>query len=143
MKIKVTRLSNTSSLPTYATDGSACFDLYCDSILRHSNNSITVQTGIAVEIPADHVMLIFGRSGMAFNYDTRLSNCVGVIDSDYRGEIRVKLQADDFNKGLPPINCGDRIAQAMVIPVARCEIEEVTELSETARGQGGFGSTGR
>ena len=91
------------------------------------------------------VMLVFSRSGHGFNHAVRLANSVGVIDSDYRGEVKVKLACDDCPDDEPPlkINPGDRIAQAMVLPIPRVEFEEVTELSATARGQGGFGSTGR
>jgi len=86
-------------------------------------------------------MLVFSRSGHGFNHDVRLANCVGVIDADYRGEIRVKLTAD--SKANPLIvRPGDRIAQALVIPIAQMSFTEVDELSDTTRGTGGFGSTG-
>jgi dUTP pyrophosphatase len=85
-------------------------------------------------------MLIFSRSGHGFKDALRLSNCVGVIDSDYRGEVMVSLRAD--GEACPKIRTGDRIAQAMILPVPAVEFEEVEDLTETARGAGGFGSTG-
>ena len=86
------------------------------------------------------MLLIYSRSGHGFKNDIRLANCTGVIDSDYRGEVKVKLTSDgdcDF-----AVNAGDRIAQAMLIPVPKVELMAVTELSDTERGTGGFGSTG-
>jgi dUTP pyrophosphatase len=85
-------------------------------------------------------MLVFSRSGHGFNYLTRLANCVGVIDSDYRGTIAVKL----VNDGGPPftIKAGDRIAQGLIVPAPRIDFEVVSELEDTVRGEGGFGSTG-
>ena len=86
-------------------------------------------------------MLVYSRSGHGFKYGVRLANCVGVIDSDYRGEVGVKLTADQTSEGFFVRN-GDRIAQAMIVPVDRVEFEEVEKLSDTDRGTGGFGSTG-
>lgn len=86
-------------------------------------------------------MFIFSRSGHGFKSDTRLSNCVGVIDSDYRGEVMVKLTCDSARSSLVVSN-GDRIAQAVIIKYDQVEFEESDDLSETERGAGGFGSTG-
>ena len=143
MKVKVKRLYEASKLPTYATDGSGCFDIY--TMLNGDtdyNEPHTYSTGLAFEIPKDHVMLIFSRSGHGFKNDVRLSNCVGVIDSDYRGELKVKLSCDKIGWGLE-VNAGDRIAQGLVIPYNKVQFEEVKELSETVRGVGGFGSSGK
>ena len=85
-------------------------------------------------------MLIYSRSGHGFKNDVRLANCVGVIDADYRGELMVKLTGDTY--GQLTIKPGDRIAQAMLVPVMKVHFKEVQELSETVRGAGGFGSTG-
>lgn len=85
-------------------------------------------------------MLIFSRSGHGFNYGARLANCVGVIDSDYRGEVKVKITCDE-SRGIV-MERGARIAQAMIVPVPRVHFDEVAELSPTERGTGGFGSTG-
>lgn len=136
--LKVKRLHPDAKLPTYATAGAACFDL---AALRGGEVEPTnrFRTGLAFEVPAGHVMLVFSRSGHGFNNDVRLANCVGVIDSDYRGEVEVKLTAD----GAPVyVTSGDRIAQAMVLPVQQFTILEAAELSVTDRGEGGFGSTG-
>ena len=145
--IKVQKLHPSAILPTYATKGSACFDLSANiddnEKLSTSNGlPLIVPTGLAFEIPDGYVMLIFSRSGHGFKNDIRLANCVGVIDSDYRGEVKVKLTNDNQNK--EPFYCmhGDRIAQAMILPIPYCTFEEVEELSTTARGTGGFGSTG-
>jgi dUTP pyrophosphatase len=102
----------------------------------------TYSTGLAFEVPEDHVMLVFSRSGHGFKSDVRLSNCVGVIDSDYRGELKVKLTCDKQGWGLE-INAGDRVAQGMIIPIEKVQFEEVKELSQTERGKNGFGSTGK
>ena len=90
-------------------------------------------------------MLVFSRSGHGFKHNTRLSNCVGIIDSDYVGEVMVKLTCDYLAENAPPfvVKAGDRVAQAMLIPVMQWEIEEVDELKTTKRGTGGFGSTGK
>jgi dUTP pyrophosphatase len=141
MKLKVQLLSQDAKLPTYATDGSACFDLYATSDdIMPVGTSTRVFTRIAVEVPEGYAMMIYSRSGHAFAKSVRLSNCVGVIDSDFRGQIIVKLSNDGHEAF--EIHKGDRIAQAMLIPVPRCAIERVESLNETARGAGGFGSTG-
>lgn len=137
MQVNVKRLDPAATLPTYATEGSACFDI---AALEGGTVPAVFSTGLAFEVPEGHVMLVFSRSGHGFKHDVRLANCVGVIDSDYRGELKVKLAADGAPMQVAP---GDRIAQAMVMPVSRCTLVEVNELDETARGQGGFGSTGR
>lgn len=143
--MKFKKLHPDAITPTYATDGAACFDLYAVGIdLFHTViNTLTVRTGLAFEVPENHALLIFSRSGHGFKFDTRLANCVGVVDSDYRGEVLVKLTAD--NRGGPRRLCvqtGDRVAQAMLVYVPRIALREVSELSDTARGAGGLGSTG-
>lgn len=143
LPVKVKRLYSSAKLPTYATDGSGCFDIY--TMLNGDtdyNDPHTYSTGLAFEIPENHVMLIFSRSGHGFKSDVRLSNCVGVIDSDYRGELKVKLTCDKIGWGLE-VNAGNRIAQGMVIPYQKVEFEEVRELSDTVRGGNGFGSSGK
>jgi dUTP pyrophosphatase len=146
MKLKIKRLDERAIIPKFATDGAACFDLH--AIIDGPNAFATIdemipwtfKTGLSIEIPPGYVMLVFSRSGHGFKRDVRLANCVGVVDSDYRGEIMVKLSCD----GSAPftINHGDRIAQAMIVALPVVQIEEVDELSDTARGAGGFGSTG-
>lgn len=148
VQLKVKKLNEFAALPTFGTEGAACFDLYAN--LPHAGAAIstcqphqrvTINTGLAFEVPPGHALMIYSRSGQGFNENTRLSNCVGVIDSDYRGEVRVALTRDDC-QGLY-IRHGDRIAQAMLIPVPTVMLEEVEELSPTARGTGAYGSTGR
>ena len=147
-KLKVKRVHPDAQLPRYATEGAACFDLHAlfdehDPEFKSvvTNRPKEFRTGLAFEVPAGFAMLIYSRSGHGFKNDVRLSNCVGVIDSDYRGEVRVKLTADTVAAHLP-VRPGDRIAQAMLVPAHQWEIEEVDELSETERGEGGLGSTG-
>ncbi len=100
----------------------------------------TFRTGLAFEVPHGHVLKVFSRSGHGFKYGVRLANGTGIIDSDYRGELMVCLK----NDGPEPmvVHHGDRITQAMLVPIPQVELIEVQELSDTERGAGGFGSTG-
>lgn len=143
MNINVQRLHPAAKLPEYATDGSGCFDLFSTSAARLAPpfNKVSLPTGLAFEIPKGFVMLVFSRSGHGRNHCVRLANCVGVIDSDYRGEVQVRLHQDDAN-GPFFVEPGDRIAQALVIPFPRIAFTPVNQLSTTQRGTGGFGSTG-
>lgn len=145
MKVKVKRLHPNAIIPKYATEGAACFDISAlvEMVGETVSDSALFRTGLAFEVPADHVMLVFSRSGHGFKNNTRLSNCVGVIDSDYRGELMVKLKRDTFEHAPVHVEHGDRIAQAMVIPVQQVEFEEVETLGETKRGTNGLGSTGQ
>ncbi len=140
-------------VPSYATPGAAAMDLRAcvDGPVvipgqklepggRVSTARAMVPTGVALAIPEGCVGLIFARSGLASKFGVAPANCVGVIDSDYRGEIIVPLQnSGDSDYTVRP---GDRIAQLMVVPSVRARIALVDELDETARGTGGFGSTG-
>ena len=147
MNVKIVKLIPEAKTPTYATDGSAAFDLYAATYQKGTfEDSVQVTaifgTGLSFEVPVGHVMLIFSRSGHGFKNNVRLANCVGVIDSDYRGEVMVKLTYDsDKNTGLR-LDSGDRIAQAMILPIERVSFTEVDSLSETERGTAGFGSSG-
>lgn len=147
MKIKVKKCREGVTIPQYATDGSACFDLcawlYSDEHVTEFVPGEAIATGLQFEIPEGHVMMVYSRSGHGFNHNVRLANCCGIIDSDFRGELKVKLTMDcNYGDGFT-IRHGDRIAQAMVIPVQQVQFEEVDELTETVRGTGGFGSTGK
>ena len=128
--------------PKFATPGAACFDIYSSSggIVK-SHQSALFNTGLAFELPPRFVMLVFSRSGQGFNYGIRLANSVGVIDSDYRGELKVKLYNDSDVDYL--VVEGDRIAQAMVLPLPNITFYETDELSNSERGTGGLGSTGK
>ena len=149
MELKIKALSpkigNEIPAPHFATEGSAAMDL-CACI--DSDVSIAagaraiIPTGLAIALPsADYVALICARSGLASKFGITMANGVGVIDSDYRGELRVAL----FNSSDSDytIHDGDRIAQLMVLPVVQPQLQFVEELDETERGCGGFGSTGR
>ena len=142
MELKFKKLSPAATLPTYGTKGAACFDLYAlESGVVPQGGATTARTGLAVEVPEGHAMMIYSRSGHGFKNGVRLSNGTGVIDSDYRGEIMVRLHNDgqvDYE-----VQMGERIAQAMVIPVLQVQVTETDELGQTERGEGGFGSTGK
>jgi dUTP pyrophosphatase len=147
MQINIKRLSPLAKMPTYATDGSGWFDLYAINTLPRlvqEGYPVVFDTGLAFEIPPGYGMFVLSRSGHGFKFDTRLSNCVGCIDSDYRGEVKVKLTCDVERDEAMPMSVmpGDRIAQACILPIPRVSFAFVDELGETARGKGGFGSTG-
>lgn len=135
------RLHPCAQAPVRATVGAACFDLKtieAGDVPAHGAH--TFRTGLAFEVPPGHVMLIYSRSGHGFKHGLRLSNAVGVIDADYRGEVMVRIQNDKaVSFGF---ESGDRIAQAMIVPLPAMELVEVDALSGTERGTGGFGSTG-
>lgn len=140
LKIKKTRAD--AQIPTQATPGSAGLDMYCvDWNYNEPRTSeyIEYHTGISIEIPEGYVGLIFPRSSITL-YDIMLKNSVGVIDSDYRGEILVRFHALREN-GIEMYTKGDKIAQLVIVPVPTVNIIEVNELSDTQRGIGGFGST--
>lgn len=141
LPINIQVLHEDAIIPKYGSHGAACFDFYSiESNDIYPGKGVIFKTGLAVEIPEGHVLLIFSRSGHGFNYDTRLSNATGVIDSDYRGEIMIKLHCDGDR--VLHIERGDRIAQGIVIPYLPVGFEIVSSLSKTSRGSGGFGSTG-
>lgn len=142
MTIKFKKLHASAIIPKYATDGAACFDLHViEPGLVRAGDSRLFRTGLAVEIPEGHVMQIYSRSGHGFKHGIRLSNAVGTLDSDYRGEIMVRLH-NDSGKAYTALEY-ERVAQAMIIPVQQWDIVEVNELTDTERGTGGLGSTGR
>ena len=132
-------------LPAYATAGAAAMDLCAcmeEPVTLAPGGRQGIPTGIAIALPsADYVALVFARSGLGIKHGVVPGNCVGVIDSDYRGEIMVGL----YNSGESEytVQPGDRIAQLMVLPILRPTLTVVEELDETERGAGGFGSTGR
>jgi len=150
--VGIKRLSSTARVPTYGSDGAACFDLYADINIEQGKpgkyhtdpwgaNTVVVGTGLAFAVPPGHAMLMFSRSGHGFKENTRLANCVGVIDSDYRGEVKVKLTRDDWHP--IKVDQGERIAQALILPVQQVHFMELENLDETERGAGGFGSSGK
>lgn len=140
MIVKIKKLNPNSVIPTYAKDGDAGMDLVATSIIENTSFDITYGLGIAMEIRDGYVGLVFPRSSIR-KYDLLLTNCVGVIDSGYRGEIQATFKKTNGLDSLA-YKVGDRIAQIMIIPHPQIQFEEVKELSDTQRGKGGFGSTG-
>ena len=140
--LSVKRLSDSAQVPTYGSAGAACFDLYADDTLAIApGRAGTIKTSVSFDIPSGYVMLVFSRSGHGFKNGVRLVNSVGVVDSDYRGEVMVRLK----NEGSEPflVTLGDRVAQAMLLPVERFELVETDDVGITERGTAGFGSTGK
>ncbi len=144
INIKIKLLRDNASIPAYATAGSAAADLKAcieKPVTIECGEIVSLPTGIAISGErSDVVALVYGRSGMGTKYGVTLANAVGVIDSDYRGEICVSL----INRGCEPytVNPGDRVAQLMFVPVYTAEFSIVENLDATERGTGGFGSTG-
>ena len=154
MKVKIQKISPLAKIPSYAKEGDAGMDVIATSIISDTPTQITYGLGIALEIPNGFVGLVFPRSSIR-KTGLQLSNSVGVIDSGYRGELQAtfnklfggegmydemkvnQMQPNDYYK------IGDRVAQIMIIPFPPIEFEQVTQLSETERGEGGFGSTGK
>ena len=144
MIVKFKKLNENAQAPAYGSFGAAGADLYalCEKeITIQPGETAFVHTGIAVELPEQTVGLVFARSGLACKRGLAPANKVGVIDADYRGEILVAL----FNHGTAPqtVENGERIAQLAVVPYLPCEFTECEELSDSERGAGGFGSTGK
>lgn len=164
LKIKIKKLSPESKIPSYSKQGDAGLDLTATSKEFDEHGNIVYGTSLAVEIPYGYVGLLFPRSSNA-KYDLLNTNAVGVIDSGYRGEIMMKykstlvkdsprgLEYGIYVKdnrgiirghiGLKQYNIGDRIGQLIIMPYPKIEFEEVEELTETERGEGSYGSTGR
>ena len=142
--IRVKILRERAKLPTYGTASAAGADLYAwleSDVTIEPGKTAFIPTGIALEVPEGCAGLIYARSGLACKQDLAPANKVGVVDSDYRGEITVALH----NHGSEPrkVSLGDRIAQFIITPVLQPAYEIVEELSDTARASGGFGSTGK
>jgi dUTP pyrophosphatase len=151
MKVRIQKLNPLAQIPSYAKDGDAGMDVIATSVISDTPEQITYGLGIALEIPNGFVGLVFPRSSIR-KTGLQLSNSVGVIDSGYRGELQAtfnkifgsegfydetKMQTNEFYK------VGDRVAQIMIIPHPPIEFEEADKLSDTERGEGGFGSTGK
>lgn len=145
MELKIKKLRENAIIPSRATEGSAGMDLNAcitEPIILKPFERALIPTGIAVALPSnEYAVFIFARSGLGIKHGIALSNGVGVVDSDYRGEICVGLQ-NSSNESYT-INPNDRIAQMVVMPVSVPEIAVVEELDETKRSTGGFGSTGK
>ena len=141
LNIKIKKLSETAQIPTKASEYAAGYDLYAgEDIKIWSNTTEMIPTNLAVEIPEGYFGAIYARSGLAAKRGLRPANCVGVIDSDYRGGIVIALRNDSNHS--QNIKKGDRIAQLVIQPYAPVEFHEVIELDCSERGSCGFGSTG-
>lgn len=148
MKLKIKPLSpkigREIPIPYYATAGAAALDLHAcidKPVEIPGGGQVIIPTGLAVAILENHVGIMAVRSSMGVRNGVTMSNGIGVIDSDYRGQLQVGLH--NLNKTPYTVQPGDRIAQLMIVPVTRHEVEVVDELPPTERGEGGFGSTGR
>ena len=143
MELKVSLLAEAATLPTRAHDGDAGLDLYASEAAHIGpGERWSVGTGIALEIPPGHAGLVLPRSGLARDHGIALVNAPGLIDAGYRGEVRVLLLNTDPAQVFR-IEPGERIAQLVVAPIALAEPVQVEALAESARGGGGFGSSGR
>lgn len=143
MKLNIKKLSENATVPTYGTEFSAGADLYnLDTpVTIEPHATVLIHTGIAMEIPEGYCGLIFARSGLASKRGLAPANKVGVVDADYRGEIMVALH--NHTNAPATVDAGERVAQIAIVPFLKCEFDVVDELSDTVRGAGGFGSTGR
>ena len=141
MEVRIKKLSENAVIPTYAKDGDAGMDLVATRIISNTTFDVSYGTDLAMEIPNGFVGLVFPRSSIR-KYELALSNSVGVIDSGYRGELQATFKKTNGLDSLA-YKVGDRIAQIMIIPYPPIEFDEVAELSDTERGEGGFGSTGK
>lgn len=144
IELKILKLDERVNAPVYQTEGAAGMDLCAfldDPVTLKSLERTLIPTGIKIELPSGYEAQVRPRSGMSIKHGITLVNCVGTIDEDYRGEVCVpviNLSKEDFT-----INNGDRIAQMVISPVTKAIINIVPELSDTKRGEGGFGSTGK
>jgi dUTP pyrophosphatase len=143
VELPVAKLQDNAVLPTRAHEGDAGLDLYaCEEAHIGPGERWGVGTGVAVEIPAGHAGLVLPRSGLARDHGISLVNAPGLIDAGYRGELRVLLLNND-PADIFRISPGDRIAQLVLVPIAIAAPVEAPGLAESARGEGGFGSSGR
>ncbi len=139
MKVKFKKLHPDAKTPIHATEHSAGFDLYAveEKIIEPGKTEM-IKTGIALEIENGYGIQFWDRSGLGAK---GIHHFAGLLDSDYRGELKVVLH--NATKNIYKIEKGDRIIQAVIVPISQAEFEEVSELSETKRGEGGFHSTGK
>lgn len=148
MKIKIKKVHKDAAIPNYATNGSSGFDLHCiEKVVILPGETVLVKTGLIFEVPEGYELQIRPRSGLSLNTPLRISNSPGTIDSDYRGEVCVIIEntsnMHDKTGIVKVIEKGDRIAQGVICPVIRADFDVVESLSDTERGEGGFGSTGK
>ena len=144
MVIQLKKLKENALLPTRGSEHAAGYDLYAcleEDVLIAPGQTVKIGTGLAVAVPEGFFGAVFARSGLASKEGLRPANCVGVCDSDYRGEYIIALHNDSGMERI--VRHGDRIAQLVILPFLPAEFEECDSLPETARGAGGFGSTGK
>ena len=142
LNVKVKKVLDNAVLPIQGSDGAAGFDLTAATEKFRPELSGPVfeyDTGLSFEIPAGHVGLVFPRSSITTKTSLTLGNCVGVIDSDYRGTVKFQFRTTPPGK---KYSIGDRIGQIIILPIPAVSFEEITELSDSSRGENGFGSTG-
>ena len=142
--IKIKKLNENAIIPTYGSEFSAGADLYAlpgESITIEPHKTVMIHTGLSMEIPEGYAGLIYARSGLASKRGLAPANKVGVVDPDYRGEFMVALH--NHTDEAKVVDGGERIAQLVITPFIRASFLEADELSETVRGEGGFGSTGK
>ena len=142
-KVNIKKLDERAVIPTCGTKLSAGADLYAvldDDVIIAPGETVFVRTGLAIEIPAGYAGMIFARSGLACKKGLAPANKVGVVDADYRGEVMVAVHNHSLEDRV--IGHGERIAQLVIMPFYKAEFFEVSELTDTFRGEGGFGSTG-
>ena len=143
-KVRIKKLDRNAIIPTYGTDYAAGCDIYAlvdDKETIKPGETKLIKTGIAMEVPTGYAALIYARSGLASKKGLAPANKVGVVDSDYRGEIMVALH--NHSDEVREIENGERIAQIVIAPYIKAIFEEVDNLDETKRGHNGFGSTGK
>ena len=144
MKLNIKKLDPRAKIPVYGTEYSAGADLYCildEPVVIEPHKTVLLSTGLSLEIPEGYCGLIFARSSMGAKRGLAPANKVGVIDADSRGEIMVTLH--NHSERIATVEPGERIAQLAIVPFLKAEFEEADELSDTVRGAGGFGSTGK
>ncbi len=144
MKVKIQKLDKNAKIPVYGSEYAAGADLYAclgEEVKIPAGETVIIPTGIALELPVGFAGLIYARSGLATKQGLAPANKVGVVDCDYRGEVKVALF--NHSKEERTVAPGDRIAQLVITPYITAVFEERAELSETVRGAGGFGSTGK
>lgn len=143
MKVKIKKICKEAVIPKYAKEGDAGMDITATSKTYDKYGNVSYGTGLAFEIPEGHVGLLFPRSSNS-KQDLILANSVGIIDSGYRAEVFFKFKPTvEIGYNFDHYDVGDRIGQIIIMPYPKIEFEEVNELSETDRGSGGFGSTGK
>ena len=142
-EIKIKKISSSAVIPKYGSEYAAGADLYAcmdEDVMIKAHETVLIHTGIALEIPIGYAGMIFARSGLATKKGLAPANKVGVVDCDYRGEVMVALHNhSDVDR---VVENGERIAQLVIMPYYKAEFLEVEELTDTIRGEGGFGSTG-